>query len=313
MNTASVTNNTSTFKPGWVADKLAGLGRKIPKSVNDFCDITTKASPKRIAYFSIMAACVLTSRYFMARNEDERREVLTRDTGMLFTLIYGVPLLRKLGGKLFSKYTGIPIAVKEKLNGWKERVNPEKGTQLACSGQLSDWLSIKGKDGKANFESIGGGFIGFCERMGNKLNGNLSKCFKELGGTELVEKLAELTDHKKPEKNEDFLGVLKKAEDVSKTDKNVEEHLNKLKDMFVGENKLLKKAQGLKAVTDLGCIALTSFILGGVLPRFNIWYTRKKYKGQHAPKVHNNSVQKDSAVHEKFKNFLFLDPSALNR
>ena len=80
--------------------------------------------------------------------------------------------------------------------------------------------------------------------------------------------------------NNNIIKLIIKAE--KSTDRGVQQKLNSLKTMFIGENKLLAKASHFKSVTEAGCIAATAFILGGLLPWFNIQYTKKLYEKKNA-------------------------------
>ena len=107
MITSSIKTSKCAFEPNKITKTLAKIGGFIPKPVSDFCDLTTKASMKRTTQFAILAACVLFARYIQARNKDEKREILTRDTGMLFTAVYAVPLFKKVASLFINKKTGI--------------------------------------------------------------------------------------------------------------------------------------------------------------------------------------------------------------
>jgi len=303
QSASSINNAIHSFKPGKICRTLSGIGRMIPDKVSDFCDLTTNASMKRTTQFAILAACVVLSRYIQARNDDEKREILTRDTGMLFTAVYGVPLFKKVASIFINKRTGIPIAHGEK--GILKNINPEKGIQMASYEQLSEWLSV---NSTKSFDGIKNGFTGFCVNI-KKLGGNLIKCLNILdkNSKETIKNIAKSVGINEEVTNKNILKVIYKAE--KSTDKGVQDNLNKLKELFVqdknGMNPLLQKASNLKSATGFTCIAATAFVLGGLLPWFNIHHTKKLYEQN---KAKNNEQPKilpanNSNIINKFELF----------
>jgi len=288
--TSSINNSQYAFKPGKIQQALANFGKHIPDKVHDFCDLTTKASMKRTTQFAILAACVLFARYIQARNKDEKREILTRDTGMLLTAVYAVPLFKKVACMFINKKTGIPVAHGEK--GLLKNINPEKGIQMASYEQLEGWLSVKNAE---SFNGIKHGLTGFCANI-KGLGGNLMKCFEILNknSEKTLNDLAKLVGIDEKVTNKNILKVIYNAE--KSTDQKVQTSLNELKSMFVqnekGMNPLLKKASRYKSVTGASCIAATAFILGGLLPWFNIQHTKKLYEEK--KKAENSGLNNSS-------------------
>ncbi|MEI8390313.1 MAG: hypothetical protein WCG23_10575 [bacterium] len=284
MITSSINTSKTAFAPNKISKTLAQIGGFIPKSVADFCDLTTKASLKRTTHFAVIALCVLFARYIQARNKDEKREILTRDTGMVFTAVYAVPFFKKIASFFINKKTGIPIASGEK--GFSKNLNPEKGLQMASYEQLAEWLSVKNIE---SFNGIKNGFAGFCINI-KKIGGDLTKCFNILdkNSKNTVNDIAKSLKINEEITNNNIIKLIIKAE--KSTDREVKQKLNSLKTMFVGENKLLTKASHFKSVTEAGCIAATAFILGGLLPWFNIQYTKKLYEKKN---MENKDLSKD--------------------
>ena len=315
MITSSMNTSKCAFKPNKITKTLAKIGGFIPESVSDFCDLTPKASMKRSTQFAILAACVLFARYIQARNKDEKREILTRDTGMLFTAVYGVPLFKKVASLFINKKTGIPVAYGEK--GFLKNLNPEKGIQMASDKQLEGWLSVESAE---SFNGIKHGLTGFCANIKN-LGGNLMKCFKILdkNSDKTLNDLAKLVGINEKITNKNILKVIYNAEKSS--DEAVKQKVNALKSMFVrneinpasekaplfksmtnkfkkilglaeeGMNPLLKKASHYKSITGASCIAASAFILGGLLPWFNIQHTKKLYDEK--KKSENNGLNNE--------------------
>jgi len=279
----SFTSN-KPFKPNLVQRTLSRIGSVIPDKINDFCDLSSTGSMKRMPFLALAGVCVLGARYFQARNEDEKREVFTRDSVAVVTTVYGVPLLKKLAGMFINKKTGIPVAHGD--HSFRKNLNPENGVQLASYEQLAEWLSVKNTDA---FNGIKNNFAGFCENIRN-LGGDVLKCFNVLdkNSKNVINGLAESLGYTKEINNKNIVGLIKKAEKA--TDPKIKQQLEPLKKMFVGENELLTKASHYKSATEFSCIAATAFLLGGLLPWFNINHTKNLYKKR---KSENNSLNNE--------------------
>lgn len=262
----SISFSSSTANKGYTHNTfnkvITSIGKVIPEKVNNFCDLSSKGALKRLTFISVAAAFLLGTRYFQARNSDEKREVFTRDFSGVVAAVYAVPILKKFLGIFVNKKTGIPVAHGE--GGIKANLNPETGKQIASYKQLEDWFKVKKI---ADFDKIKGGFKSFCKNIEN-VGGDLTKCFKVLGEGQLPKALTDIAEGKTVNKN----NIL---EIIENTD---EDKLKPLKELFKGKNKLFKKASHFKSLTEATCIGLTAFLLGGLLPWFNIWYTRRLYK-----------------------------------
>jgi len=285
-------------KPGKIKKFVAKTSQKIHEKIYDFCDLTATGSYKRPSFVTIAATFLLGARFFQARNNDERREVFTRDFCAVVAAVYTVPLLKKLAGNILSKKHGIPIVhgenkkitettkLKKYWQIFLQKLNPEAGKVLVPYHQLENWFSIK--KGKTADEAIKvfengmikGGFLGFIENIHN-IKGNINTCFKKLGSETLTTLSKAVGFTEKLDANENIIKMLKKAEDM-KTDKNVKTAYDNVKKLFIqdekGMNPLLRIASNSKSAIEFSAIAITAFILGGFLPWFNIHYTRKIYK-----------------------------------
>jgi len=271
MITSSINTSKHAFKPNNFTKALTKFGGLIPDKIQDYCDLTKNGSMKRTPLYLMLLTLVVGSRYISARGPDERREVLTRDPITITTLIYAVPILKKVTGMFLNKKTGIPTSNADSYD------------------QLAKWFSVKNI--KAfDKKNIKNGFAGFCINI-KRLGGDLLKCFDVLGkekSKKTLNEIANLVGIKEKVTNKNIIGLIRKAQ--KSTDKNVKQKLDYLKVKFIGENKLLTKASHLKSITDFGCIASAIFILGGFLPWFNIQHTKKLYKNK---KSENNSLNNE--------------------
>jgi hypothetical protein len=258
----SFSGSTAVAKPA---------GKRILDAVVRFCDFTTSGSLSRVTFLSLATVLLLGGRYYQARNADEKREVATRDFSAVVAAVYAIPLFKKFAGNAMSK-NGIPITYGKTEAGFLNKINPEKGVQIASYEQLAEWYSAKHVDDfkKMRFDDKHEGFVGFCKNI-KEIGGDLMKCFTTLDKT-AKEKLDKLGHGEV--NNDNILGILEKAKDTD-TVKN-------LKELFVCTEKnphaLLTKANHAKSWVEAGCILATAALLGWALPGFNIWYTRKKYK-----------------------------------
>lgn len=286
----SFSSNTNSYIPeSRVIQGLAKIGSKIPDKVSDVLEITRTGSMKRVTHFSVLATCVLFARYIQARNKDEKREILTRDTGMLLSSVFVVPFLEKLAGIFINRKTGVPVSCGD--NDFLKNLNPENGIHIESYRQIKEWLGVKNI--KA-FDNIKDNFLGFCEHIKTR-GGDLVKCFNILDKNSIntLNDLAHNFGHQKGINNNNILGVIKKAE--KSADDNVKQQLEYLKGLFVkentGENELFKKASHSKSLAGAASIAFTAVLLGVVLPKFNIWYTKKIYKDKNSEHNNMNTMQ----------------------
>lgn len=296
-----------------VTRTLARIGNRIPPEICKFCDLEHNGNLKRIAMALLASTLLLGARYFQARNNDERREVFTRDFSAVLTAIYAVPILKNFAGKYISKKTGIPIVHGEDAKGW-DRINPEKGKTMRSYEQLEKWYSVKSLD--AFKERISGGFIGFCENIVN-VGGDLNKCFGAFGkeGHEALVNLKNtLRLDKKLSSNEEYIDMFNNAQKSDKME--VKEAFEKIKKLFVEDGKAMnplhKKASYYKSAIQAIAITASAFLLGIFLPWFNIHYTRNVYlkPKKNTPKPNEtklshqgNGTINTPTMNEKFKQF----------
>lgn len=299
----AVSSINHEYKPNIVLKALSRVGNAIPQPVSDFLDLTSKGSMKRITLIGFAATFLLGVRYWNARNEDEKREVLTRDSGSIVTAVYAVPLLKKLAGALITKITGVPISHGE--GGFVKNLNPEKGVHVASYGTLAEWLSVKNIE---SFNGIKGGFAGYLRNI-KKLGGDVIKGLSTIdeNASKTLKEIADALGYKKEITNKNIIGLIITAQNSK--DVNIQQKLDTLKKLFVGDNPFLQKASHLKSVTEFGAIAATAFLLGGFLPWLNIKNTREKYKNgsQESANTIQQPVYKiitnNSSMAERFKQF----------
>jgi len=322
MNVASVkTAATSLYKPGPVSKAFSRVGNMVSDKVDHFFDFETTTSISREAQFAILALCVLVSRYVQARNKDERREILTRDVGMVITAVYGVPIFKKIVSNLINEKTGLPIAFRPTDLKKENDKKTQAGLKMASYDQLREWYSVKKlKD----FERIKGKFSGFLRNI-EKLGGNVIKTMTLANKNVFDENLsviAKRLNFKDRITNHNIVKFIRIAEQSE--DSVVKTHMDIIKEGYIHDrdkgiiSPIVKKASHMKSGVGLTCIGLSALLLGGILPWFNIQYTKNVYKDKdeneknpqpqpvtQAPVAYAVSSQNSEPSTNRFKEFHF--------
>lgn len=242
-----------------------------------------------LAFYTL--GLMLGCRWFQARNEDEKREVATRDFSGLVTIVFAVPVLRNITSTLMRKASGVPIS--KLLKSVKNHFNP--------TNKPFSFENIK--DVYSGVSKYRNGIVDFAQNIDN-LGGDLRKTFNFLGDdskkalNEIAEKLSQqnttvksgigiLAKHFKagkselrlPESNKEIIEILKKAQSDDYF-KNYIEIV--VKELDNPKNHLVKFAEAQKSIPEAISIIGISAFLGWFLPWFNINYTKKLYKNKNA-------------------------------
>lgn len=242
-----------------------------------------------------MPLCVLTAftlgitlgaRLVQARDKDERREVLTRDFIAISSFLFAVPALRKLSAVMMKNRTGIPLYYGGTGNKVLDILRPEKGIEVISRNGLKAWFT--------NVSKLKDGIVTFAENLSN-VGGNLPKIFSNADEATrknlslIASELGVATnDHGKglviPATNEAVIKMLKDAKALGDKNPKVAEALKQVVETLDSDkrevNKIYEKAVLLKSIPEVVNFSLVAVFLGGLLPAFNIWYTKRKYKGQ---------------------------------
>ena len=269
---ASKANHNTSFG----AAPNASTARKIFESVGDACNIEANGSLTRLMFFIVGTLFMLGGRFVKSRDNDERREVITRDVPAVALSAAGAPLINKAVAYAVSKKSGVPIVTlgdadaplfkfgKDKTTGDYRYKIGRQGALLSSNftsqKQIIDWYS--------DFASMHNALVNFSETV-NKHGGNLRKVFKRLGFTDKLNSITDAT------KNTDILNALKQSQ------ANGSQAFNDLETAFKAlgkDNALLKFAKKSQAYVKLGGIGFMAALLGYFLPHLNIITTKKKYQ-----------------------------------
>lgn len=218
----------------------------LTKAKNAFLEL---AEPQRLGNMSrnmFIAAgfsFLLSGRLINSRDNNERRETLTRDVPTIVLAVQGVPIVENIVAKIIEKKTGFAITTKKLTDSGKIKREIPPGVQL------KDWYIYD--------EQLQSGFKGFSDRLSN-LGGNLKKVYSNLN-QDIKSKLAKLSND-----NATFMDKLSKDKSLQQT---IETELKS------GKNNVVKQASYLKAVPKLMGIVGTLGFIGIFIPMLNIFIT----------------------------------------
>lgn len=271
---ANKTNNAAA--PSFGAGADVSKARKVFEAVGNACNIEANGSLTRLMFFIVGTAFMLGGRFFESRDNDEKREVVTRDVPAVALSCAGAPMLNKAAAYLVSKKTGVPIINagnpdEPMFQFGKDKATGEYSHKFGKQGKIlsSSFASQKQIiDRYSDFASLDNPVVNFSETV-NKHGGSIQKVFKKLG---LADKLKSISDSAK---NDEILTAIKEAK-ANNTDsfKELETALKNTAE----NNKLLKFAKKSHAYVKLFGIAFMAATLGFFLPRLNIITTKKKYQ-----------------------------------
>ena len=91
------------------------------EKAGEYCNVDSRnGSLSRAMFFMVATLFLLGGRFIKSRDNDERREVVTRDVPAIALSVAGAPLLNKAMAYGVTQKTGIPIIT---LNGEKNFMN----------------------------------------------------------------------------------------------------------------------------------------------------------------------------------------------
>lgn len=242
----------STNSPSFKGGANASTARKAFEWLGEKCNIDSNGSLTRSMFFAVGTLFMLGGRFFESRDNDEKREVVTRDIPAVALSCAGAPLLNQGVAYAITKKSGIPIVT----NGKTFSI---KNLGFTSQKQLTDWYS--------NLNNADNPLINLSE-MVERNGGNIRKVMTKFG---FADKLDAITDAKG---NNEILTALKDAQ--TKGSESFKALENALKNVGK-DNKVLKFAQNSQAAVKLGCIGFMAALLGYFLPHLNIITTKNKY------------------------------------
>lgn len=266
--------------------------RRIIQKTNHFIQ-GESYNPGRGAYYFLMSACVVGPRLLKARDEDEKREILTRDVTTITTMLFAMKALQAGMCNIAQKKTGLPLvhdAVKNKNIGKRilGYLNPEGGILPFTSDEVVARYSrfqdknsfvkalktIDKEGGKIskvfNLESKKG------ERpmyvAAQKLFG---ENFLEKSNSELIDCVQNMTSETAVEGLEKLIGS-KAAQVVNGTEEGILNNKN---------NPITKYARNISARFNTLSLAITAGFLGFGISKINEFITSKRHLNKPAKNI----------------------------
>lgn len=253
----SYSNNSqknAQANPSFGAAKDTGNLRKAFEWLGGQCNVQGNGSINRATFLAVSSIFMVGSRYVESRDNDEKREIITRDIPGVTIACFGAPFLNNAASFLITKTSGVPIS---ELEGKKPSY---MNSRFVSQKQVIDWYSELNK--------LDNPLVNFSETI-ERQGGNLKKVMKKFGFENELNAISNSSDNKviieaiKSEKG-------KNSESFKKLE-------NLLKNVSK-DNKVLTFAKNSQASVKMGCILLSAALLGYFLPRLNIIKTKNKYK-----------------------------------
>lgn len=179
---------------------------------------------------------LLGGRFLRARDNNERRETVSRDVPTIVVVAMGIPVVQKWLAKKMQKNTGLALT---------------HNNDIAKSSQIQEWYKYD--------EKLTTGFDGFTKRLSD-MGGNLKKIFSRLDA-DSKSKLASFSDN-----NDKFISELSKNKELKKSFE------TKFKQ---SGNKALEEAAFLHTIPTIMGFAVTLSLIGIMIPKLNIFITEK--------------------------------------
>lgn len=238
-----------------------------------------------VSFTGLLTACglgVLAPRLYHAREENEYKEVLFRDTITIGTIACAAKILQQVTAKIGSVVTGLALSIKPDgehktaLSKLLTYLRPVKGHSVLTSEQLHTKYT--------NVDKYKGGLAGFA-RFIDEQDGNISKAFDvDKNAKALLKQIYEKSEKSASvsfdnAKNKDIIEAL---DDVIKGNK-AEKQLNDIYAIFRDEkNKFLRKAKIVNSSFNFAVLFIVApLLLGYVIPRLNEFLTKKRQLQKH--------------------------------
>ncbi len=258
-----------------VKKAVSNLGSKVATSaklhsVNKFFE-PDGVSLAPYAFMCLLSGFVIVPRVIKARDNDERREILTRDVLTIATLLFAMKGLSAGFSKFASKKTGLILTngkVDKNANIFKKLgayLHPNGGIKAMSSDDIiSKYTRIEDKKTLGNFLDYiqtNDGDVKKVLTLDSKKNGALSQATKEVFGGSI--------DNMKAE---DVIQTIKSADDSTLAPL--------LRVLSSKDNPLVKAAKGVNAWLQAGSLGVIVSFLGFGLPAINRAVTNKRHEKQ---------------------------------
>jgi len=234
-----------------------------PGFFREFLTLERQGNMSRKLFIANAFLFLLGGRVLKARDDNEKREIFTRDIPSIVLAVQGVPVIGEMVTKLIQSRSGFAIGNEYSEKDGFTLLREHRLEGIKGDGQLKDWYIFD-----ENLAKLDGGFENFFTRLKDK-GGNLKKICSSLSD-EIKGKLTSFN-----ESNVSFIKELNKSENKG---------LKVLiEEAFKGsKNKAFEKANFLKTIPRIIGFAMTLTLLGALIPKLNIHITRKLNKNKKA-------------------------------
>ena len=272
---------------------------KLSKFFNEF-----EFDNYNLSFMGFLTACglgVLVPRLYHAREENEYKEILFRDTVTIGAIACLAKCVQQMVARMCTKTTGFALALKPKFEDGASKMKeylaylrPVKGHQVLNSAQLQSKYT--------NIQSYNGGVAGFA-RFIDEQGGDIRKMFNaDKDALTLLEKIFDESQTAKNVKfNEANNKQIIEALDDIVTNQKASEPLKKLYSIFEKDtNAFLRKAKIMNSFFNFGILFfIAPVVFGWFIPRLNESLTKKRQLEKHENNQVNNTIQEQNKVEEK--------------
>ncbi len=276
------TDNSSTPKPVAFSGAIDSLGRavskkdgKLSKFFNEF-----EFDNYNLSFMGFLTACgvgVLLPRLKHAREENEYKEILFRDTTTILAIACLAKCVHQMVARACTKATGFALSLKpqfatpSKFKEYLAYFRPIKGHKVLNSSQLQSKYT--------NIHQYKGGIAGFSKFI-DEQGGDIRKMFKV--DNNALEQLktaynASTTAQKVAFEQAGNKEIIEAMKDVVENGK-AKEALDKLKDIFSkNDNAFLRKAKIMNSSFNFAILfAVAPVVFGWFIPWLNESLTKKR-------------------------------------
>lgn len=236
--------------------KISFSGNTPIGGIQRFFTLERKGNMGRNLFIANAFVFLLGGRVLKARDDNEKREIFTRDIPSIVIAVQGVPIISEMVTKLIQNHSGFAIGREYSKEEGYTLLREHRIETVRGEGQLRDWYVLS--------ENLKTGLDGFLARLSDK-NGNIKKVCSSLS-EEINGKLTSFS-----ESNDSFIKELNKS-------KNKELRTLVEKAFKVKNNKAFEKANFLKTIPRVVGFGLTLALLGVFIPKLNIHITEATNK-----------------------------------
>lgn len=250
------------------------------------------------ALYTVIMGGIILPRFVQAREENERKEIVFRDTISVATVVFAFKMLENIFSKVSSVISGYALAIKPKDHNTLGRkvwnyIKPVTGVHaLSGSEIVSKYSHLQGyKDGLT-------GFMEFVDRQGGDIKKMFGKTDKS--ALNLLQETYDRTKYSrlvsfKDAKNKDIIVSMREAM------AHKSEYVDKLYKLFEGpKNSFAKKAHTMNSrFSFLSIFIIVPWLLGWSIPKANERFTKEREMAKFTAQTKQAGVVSDAEAGNK--------------